>query len=345
MVIDAPIDMADALRESLAALHAVTRFSWCALMAVDPQTLLPTSGVVEGFEPDACAPFWDHELLSPGFNKFNVLARSTDRVATLVEATDGDLARSPLYTDLYAPLGAADEARAAFVLGSTCWGLANLVRASEDGPFPDAEIDHVRALAPLVARVLKAAACRLNIAALGPGAMLVLDEHNRIEHLTTAAGDLLDELRTTVDGVAEPGVPSIVPAVATRARASRTASHVASRVRGSSGRWLRITAQPMEGESGKVAVRIEPARASDLTPILLESYGLTDREVEIVLLLARGLATKEIAAELSLSTHTVRDHIKSIFHKTDVGSRGELVANLFARHLLEDFHSAVHRVS
>ncbi len=115
-------DMATVLEETLAALHSATRFSWCALMTVDPQTLLPTGGVVEGFSPGLCAPFWDNELLAPGFNKFNALARSTHTVATLVDATDGDLDRAPIYTDLYAPLGVADELRAAFVVGTTCWG-------------------------------------------------------------------------------------------------------------------------------------------------------------------------------------------------------------------------------
>lgn len=66
--------------------------------------------------------------------------------------------------------------------------------------------------------------------------------------------------------------------------------------------------------------------------------------VEIVTLLARGLPTKEIAAELTLSSHTIRDHIKTIFGKTNVNSRGELVARIFAEHLLDGFHSAVHRV-
>jgi DNA-binding NarL/FixJ family response regulator len=91
-------------------------------------------------------------------------------------------------------------------------------------------------------------------------------------------------------------------------------------------------------------VIIEPARPSDLAPILLESYGLTQREVEIVLLLARGLATKDIAAELSLSSHTVRDHVKAIFDKAGVSSRGQLVAGLFSEHLLGGFERAARHV-
>lgn len=89
---------------------------------------------------------------------------------------------------------------------------------------------------------------------------------------------------------------------------------------------------------------IEPARATDLVPILLESYGLTERGTEVVLLLARGLATKEIAAELCISIHTVNDHIKVIFTKVGVSSRGELVARLFSDHVLETYHGAVVRV-
>jgi DNA-binding CsgD family transcriptional regulator len=343
-IADGTADMAVILDETLAALHRVTRFSWGAVMTVDPWTLLPTGGLVEGFPPETCAPFWDNELVAPGFNKFNVLARSTDPVATLVGATDGDIARAPIYTDLYAPLGVADELRAAFVLGSTCWGIAVLVRPTDDGPFPSHETDQVRRLAPLIARAFRGAACRLESDTHGPAAMIVIDGHNQILHLTIESRALLDELQTGGCGVAQAGLPSLVGAVATRARFSRTSTHVATRVCGTSGRWLRVTAVPMEGGEGHIGVIIEPARSSDLAPILLESYGLTGREVEIVLLLARGLATKDIAAELSLSGHTVRDHVKAIFDKADVSSRGELVARLFSEHLLSGFERAARHV-
>jgi DNA-binding NarL/FixJ family response regulator len=60
----------------------------------------------------------------------------------------------------------------------------------------------------------------------------------------------------------------------------------------------------------------------------------------VVPLLARGLSTKEIATEMCISRHTVNDHIKTIFAKCDVTSRGELVARLFADHILELHHAA-----
>lgn len=341
-VIEAEADTVAALDATSFALHAVTGFSSSAIMPVDPKTLLPTGGVVEGFDVDACAPFWDGELLAPGFNKFTALARSTDPVGTLVEATDGDLRRAPLYLNLYEGMGVGDELRVAFIVGTTCWGVAVLLRPAELGPFPDQEIDHVRRLAPLVGRALRVSACKLEAAVTGPAAMIVVGADNRIENLTIEADDLLRDLRT--GGLDEPGLPTIVRVAITRARASRTSTHLATRVRGTSGRWLRVTAMPMQAGNGSVAVMIEPARPSDLTPILLESYRLTEREVEIVTFLARGLSTKEIAAELTISAHTVRDHLKAIFEKTSVNSRGELIARLFSEHLLEGFHAAVHRV-
>lgn len=79
-------------------------------------------------------------------------------------------------------------------------------------------------------------------------------------------------------------------------------------------------------------------------PILLDPYGLTDRETGIVLLVCRGISPKEIAHELSISVHTVRDHLKAIFIKSDVNSQPELVARLLTNHSLERFHNTVTHV-
>jgi HD-GYP domain-containing protein (c-di-GMP phosphodiesterase class II) len=49
--------------------------------------------------------------------------------------------------------------------------------------------------------------------------------------------------------------------------------------------------------------------------------GLTDREVEVIVLLARGLTNKEIANALSISTKTAQHHVAHIFEKTGVNTR------------------------
>jgi DNA-binding NarL/FixJ family response regulator len=52
---------------------------------------------------------------------------------------------------------------------------------------------------------------------------------------------------------------------------------------------------------------------------------LTDRELEVLQLLARGMANKQIALELGISEHTVKFHISSIYNKLGAGNRTEAV--------------------
>ena len=52
---------------------------------------------------------------------------------------------------------------------------------------------------------------------------------------------------------------------------------------------------------------------------------LTDRESEVLDLLAKGLANKQIAAALTISEHTVKFHVSSIYAKLNVTNRTEAV--------------------
>jgi DNA-binding CsgD family transcriptional regulator len=108
-----------------------------------------------------------------------------------------------------------------------------------------------------------------------------------------------------------------------------------ARVRTRRGLWLVCHASCLrdpDGSLGSIAVVVEPAKAAEIAPIIVQAYELTDREQQITRLIARGAATGDIAGELFLSAHTVRDHVKAIFQKVGVSSRGELVAKLFAEH-------------
>jgi len=53
---------------------------------------------------------------------------------------------------------------------------------------------------------------------------------------------------------------------------------------------------------------------------------LTEREQEVLAMLAEGLSNKEISSRLSISTHTVKFHISSILGKLGAGSRTEAVS-------------------
>ena len=68
----------------------------------------------------------------------------------------------------------------------------------------------------------------------------------------------------------------------------------------------------------------------------VEQYAvsLTNREREILALLADGLGNKQIAARLGISPNTVKTHLELLFEKIGVSSRAEAVATAVRRGLL-----------
>jgi NarL family two-component system response regulator LiaR len=61
------------------------------------------------------------------------------------------------------------------------------------------------------------------------------------------------------------------------------------------------------------------------------SEPLTEREMEVLRLAAKGLKNQEIAGKLSLSVRTVQTHLSNIFGKMGVGSRTEAVLEALKR--------------
>ena len=60
----------------------------------------------------------------------------------------------------------------------------------------------------------------------------------------------------------------------------------------------------------------------------LPSFPISAKQKEVCLLLARGYAQRKIAETLSVSHHTVTDHIRKIYDKLDVHSHAELLQTL-----------------
>ena len=56
-----------------------------------------------------------------------------------------------------------------------------------------------------------------------------------------------------------------------------------------------------------------------------QNDGLTAREMETLLLVARGMIAKEIARTLSISEKTVRNHISNIYRKLGIYDRSQVV--------------------
>jgi len=55
----------------------------------------------------------------------------------------------------------------------------------------------------------------------------------------------------------------------------------------------------------------------------INAYGLTNRETEVLILLARGYTRKEIGATLNITQNTAATHVASLYRKLDVGSIAE----------------------
>lgn len=68
--------------------------------------------------------------------------------------------------------------------------------------------------------------------------------------------------------------------------------------------------------------RMAPKQADHEQPVV---EALSEREVEVLRLVARGLSNREIAEELVLSPYTIQNHMKSIFGKLQASSRTEAV--------------------
>ena len=71
--------------------------------------------------------------------------------------------------------------------------------------------------------------------------------------------------------------------------------------------------------------------SSQATPASL----LSGREVEVLQLIAKGSANKEIGASLSISESTVKTHVANIFQKLDVNDRTDAVTQALQKGIIK----------
>jgi DNA-binding CsgD family transcriptional regulator len=312
--------------------------------ATDPDTgLCLGAGMVFNYDENICHPFWEHEYLIPDFNKFADLTPANP-VGDLREATGGRLSRSARYRTFNAISDLEDELRVVLHAGGRSWGNLQLNRCTGGRPFSEADRSFLRAAAPLAGAAIRRAMLEepaYTDPLRGPGVVLI-DESGTVLSATAEAEAWLEELALAWRQY--PTNINIHPDLLMASLSTLSATGVGTRrirLRTASGTWLIAHASPLPG-SGQVALVLEPAKASEIAPIVVKAYGLTAREVEVTRLVARGLSTDEIAATLFLSRHTIRDHLKAIFEKVEVSSRGELTSKLFAEHYHGPLNDAIY---
>jgi DNA-binding CsgD family transcriptional regulator len=316
------------------SIHALLPVDAVFLATADPATLLFTGMFAEDPLMEVADQFLDNEFGQPDVNKFQSLATGGPRVATLDSATSGERAHSPRYRDIMEPLGLGDELRAALVTPSGCWGYLCLHRANSPYGFTPAEVRLISRLTTSLGN-----GCRLSIkapmtegiVAIAPGVVVLHHDHS-LAAMTDEAERLLANIadHSTASGRLPAAIYSAAACLQSidRGTALPEASPTV-RVRTMDGGWLLVHATHLHGSADDdIAVIIEPAHPSRNAPLVLSSLGLTSRESEIALLVLRGASTKAIGAQLHLSPYTVKDHLKSIFDKTGVRSRRDLVAQV-----------------
>jgi len=90
---------------------------------------------------------------------------------------------------------------------------------------------------------------------------------------------------------------------------------------------LRLFMAPMEGAAPPhpAAPVFQPAGSADLPRQTETRRALTERELEILQIIAKGLSNNEAAKVLGLSKATIRTHLEHIYQKLDVTNRVEAV--------------------
>lgn len=340
------------LRRTTESLRRTVPFCSYCVTTLDPASKLPTDvfngggagedGLAEAYHNVLASMYFEEDL-----ERLYSMLRARRAAQRLSEASGGVLERSLRYREYLGPVGFGHEVAGLFTDGGI-WGAGYLTREAGEPDFGPAEVSLIGRVAPQIGAGLKAVALRSRATGgeVGPSVpgVLTLDRKGRVISHTPTAERLLSEVEDLAPSWTRDGVPIPVSMVA---RALKWALNPASerdqdlvpkvRVRGRSGRWLTLHAsltEPTPGRPSQTVIVIAPCEPEELARLNVASYGLTPREEELVKLVARGLATREISGALFISEHTVHNHLRSIFEKVGVHSRRELVRRLFFEGLL-----------
>lgn len=302
----------------------------------DPATGLITSCTMVGLpkDPGREAELFRNEFVDGEPATYRELIADGRTTAVLSDVTDGDLSAASRYRNLLAGFGVTDELRAILRSAGTTWGSATLYRT--DGTFSEDQRRQVEVVAPLAGdgvrlALLRAAASRPAALDEPPG-ILSVDGDGRVRPVTEPAHDWLavggGDLETT----------AIATAAAMRSQADWRGATARLRVGGD---VLALHAAHVDGRDGTVAVIVERARPAAVASMLVDAYGLTPRQRDVLGLLLLGRPMTGIARELGISEHTANDHRKAIYRRIGVASRSELAAVLQTEHYDPRAHRGV----
>ena len=311
-------------RRSDATLRTLVPWDFSAWGQVDPATLLSTGCLVLGVPFDGAreAEVFALEHADGEVNRLIDLVHRTPPAGGLRVDTDGDPHRSARFGRLLEPLGVRDDVRVALMRDGFCWASLYAYRRSTD--FTAEEVAALGALSGDLADGVRLSLLRADAGAgvgddLGAPGLVLVARDGTLSASSEVAEDWLRLLAP--DG----RLPSAVSAL-TACLWSSTPGPRSLRLQAVDGRWVVLHASHLEGAGA--AVIIEAARPIEVAEVLCAAYGLSARERDVVGLVLRGEGNRAVAKALGISEHTVKEHLKSVFGKVQVLSRGELAARL-----------------
>lgn len=261
-------------------------------------------------------------------------ASGEDAVATLTMSTGGDLAKNQLWDECFRRHGVGDCFFLACRDRYGSWGWVNAARETAERPFTAEDVqllNGVSASLGAAMRQLVTGGSSLPTDSLPPG-VIICDHHLRETSWTPAAHRWLAQLSDGPHWHRHGLLPPAVYGVAGRLLAAvDDASGVSARarIRTTTGTWAVLDGARLEGEAGsRVAITIRGATAEEVLEMLCRAYELTPRERELVRFVVGGLRTQQLAERLFITPYTVKDHLKAVFDKVGVRSRGELVGRM-----------------
>ena len=259
-------------------------------------------------------------------------------VASLYQATGGDPAQSLLYREVLGPAGIGDIASVVFGDRYGIWAFLDLWRFDTDPTFGPEELAILAEDVGVITAALRRCQARSfdepSPTAQRPGpAVLFLSPELEVRGQTPETdGYLRALLPPEVDRQPVPAGAYNVAAALLAHEAGIHPHPPVARVRLVGGLWLtfraaRVDSKPQAAERD-IAVTIEVTSPAERRSLYARSHGLTARETELLERLALGADTRSLARDLFLSEHTVQDHLKSIFEKTNTRNRRTLLSRL-----------------
>jgi DNA-binding CsgD family transcriptional regulator len=320
---------------TLGAIRQVVPFDAAFWTIADPATLLFTRGVQDEIPPETVPAFLQNEFMVEDVNQFADVAADPRGMHTMHAATGGDLSKSARFREILEPLGLGDELRIAFTDRTGVWGFVCLHRALDSQPFNESESALLNRVSPMIAQGIRTsillAASRMEGEHPSVPGLVMLSEDMKYVGSNDAGRTWLDRF-DSADKVN--GIPSSFYVVAAALRGMPSGEPPRIRTLTSAG-WASVRPSWMDISGERhIALLIEEPSAVELAPLIVSAYGLTPQQSRVVELVCRGSSTASISSELTISPHTVQDHMKAIFEKMGASNRRELVALLLAGHYL-----------